>query len=308
MLVALLLVEALAPRALAQQEQQAQAQQTQGPQQQRTGGIEAITVTAQRREQLLQETPVAVTAFSAGDLEALSINSSQQIAAFTPGLVISKASNSNGLMALFGRGVGQADNNPMVDNKVGLYIDGAYSANGIASMFDLIDIERVEVLRGPQGTLFGRNTIGGSINIISKKPTNEFGFRIKGILGENNQREVRGTVNFPGGSRKGPGAAVLHARAARRLLQERGAGLAGSRLRLPAPGLLRGRLRVRRNLTQGSGRPCMNVPDLLASASTARRSGGLEASSTGLGCSICRSVVPRWSIPKACCAPATACA
>jgi iron complex outermembrane receptor protein len=193
----LALVSPLVPSALAQQPQQDQAQQQQQTQERRTAGIEAITVTAQRREQLLQETPVAVTAFSADELESLSIDSSQDIAAFTPGLVTSKASNSAGLMALFGRGVGNADNHPMVDTKVGLYIDGAYASNGNSAMFDLLDVERIEVLRGPQGTLYGRNTIGGAINIISKKPTNEFGFKLKGTVGEHNQREFRGTVNVP---------------------------------------------------------------------------------------------------------------
>jgi iron complex outermembrane receptor protein len=190
---ALALVALPVPGALAQQ----QAQQPTQTGQARTSGIEAITVTAQRREQLLQETPVAVTAFSTEDLESLSINSTERIAAFTPGLVISKASNSNGMMSLFGRGVGNADNSPLVDNKVGLYVDGAYSPSGLSSMFDLMDIERIEVLRGPQGTLYGRNTIGGAINIISRKPTNEFGFKVKGILGHDNKQALRGTVNFP---------------------------------------------------------------------------------------------------------------
>jgi iron complex outermembrane receptor protein len=189
---------ALAWLAGATPEATAQEQQTEPrAQQRRTSGIEAITVTAQRREQLLQETPVAVTAFSGADLTTLSIEGSQDIAAFTPGLVVSKASNSQGLMALFGRGVGAADNHPMVDSKVGFYIDGAYQGVGNGASFDLMDIERVEVLRGPQGTLYGRNTIAGAINVIPKKPTSEFGFKLKGSVGDFNRRELTGVVNFP---------------------------------------------------------------------------------------------------------------
>jgi iron complex outermembrane receptor protein len=85
----------------------------------------------------------------------------------------------------------------MVDTKVGLYVDGAYHTSGNGAMFDLFDIERVEVLRGPQGTLYGRNTVGGAINIVTKRPTNEFGARLVGALGTYDQRDIRGTVNVP---------------------------------------------------------------------------------------------------------------
>ena len=162
-----------------------------------SGGIEEITVTAQKREQLLQDTPIAVTAFTAEDLESFSINSSQGLGDFTPGFSISKASNTSGQMSMFGRGVGRADNHPMVDMRVGMYIDGAYSGTGNGSWFELLDIERIEILRGPQGTLFGRNTIGGAVNIITKKPTDEFGMRFKLRAGQHSQRDAIVQANIP---------------------------------------------------------------------------------------------------------------
>jgi iron complex outermembrane receptor protein len=173
-----------------------------GPQQgaqqtQRTGGIETMTITAEKRESPLQETPVAVSAFSGAQLQTLSIETSQDIAVFTPGLVSSKASNTNNSLALFGRGVGAADNNPLVDPKVGLYVDGAYNSQGHGSMFNLFDIERVEVLRGPQGTLYGRNTTGGAINIITRKPGPEFGYKASALVGSYGQLDVKGTLNVP---------------------------------------------------------------------------------------------------------------
>jgi len=163
----------------------------------RSAGIEGITVTAQKLARLLQATPISVTAFTSEDLASFSIVSTRGIADFTPGLSISKASNTSSQMAIFGRGVGRADNHPMVDMRTGMYIDGVYSGTGNASFFDLLDIERIEILRGPQGTLFGRNTIGGAVIVNPKKPTSDFEGRVKVRLGDYGRRDVSATLNVP---------------------------------------------------------------------------------------------------------------
>ena len=98
---------------------------------------------------------------------------------------------------VFVRGMGQADFIIVEDPAVGLYLDGVFMGRMVGQASDLVDVERIEVLRGPQGTLFGRNTIGGAINIVSKKPDDEFGASIKLAAGEDGHIEARGTVNVP---------------------------------------------------------------------------------------------------------------
>jgi iron complex outermembrane receptor protein len=163
----------------------------------RTAGIEAITVTAEKREALLQETPIAISAFTTTDIQAFSFEQTDDIGTYTPGIQMDNSTTQHGQVAFYGRGAGSADNHSMVEQTVGMYIDGAYSGTGNAALFSLLDIERIEVLRGPQGTLFGRNTIGGAINIISRKPQPEFGAKAKVALGTYDKREFYGTVNVP---------------------------------------------------------------------------------------------------------------
>jgi iron complex outermembrane receptor protein len=97
--------------------------------------------------------------------------------------------------------MGQNDFNPVEDPAVGIYLDGVYMGRNIGSVFDLVDIERVEVLRGPQGTLFGRNTIGGAVNIVSKTPDDTLSGQVQLSVGDEGYRELGGTLNFPMGER-----------------------------------------------------------------------------------------------------------
>ncbi|MCK5424542.1 MAG: TonB-dependent receptor, partial [Emcibacter sp.] len=135
--------------------------------------LEEITVTARKREESLQSTPIAISAFSGDSLEYRGVTNVGEIAQFTPNLSFQNnpsfggASNS---AAIYIRGVGQKEFLPTVDPGVGLYVDGVYIARSVGGILDLVDVERVEVLKGPQGTLFGRNTIGGAISITTKKP------------------------------------------------------------------------------------------------------------------------------------------
>ena len=102
---------------------------------------------------------------------------------------------SNNNVSVYIRGVGQTDHVPTTDAGVGLYVDGNYLARSVGSVLDLIDIERVEVLRGPQGTLFGRNTIGGAVNIHTVKPHEEFEVKLRGKVGSDDRMDLTAKVN-----------------------------------------------------------------------------------------------------------------
>ena len=136
---------------------------------QSTNEIEELVVTAEKREQSLQDVPVAVSAFTDERRELVGINSVQDLTNFTPGL---SYSTNNDRIAL--RGIGRFSNNRSVEGGVALYNDGAYTSSVTAFAQSTLFIERTEALRGPQGTLYGKNAIGGALNIISKRPTDEF--------------------------------------------------------------------------------------------------------------------------------------
>lgn len=159
------------------------------------GGIDEIVVTAQKREQRLQETPIAITALTGEGLEAASVGNVQEFGRLAPNvkLDVNRAGTQSG-GPIYIRGVGQSDGLPGADPGVGVYVDGVYLGRSTGSMFDLVDIERVEVLRGPQGTLYGKNTIGGAINIISAEPTNEHHARVS--VGAGNYGRLDGRVMF----------------------------------------------------------------------------------------------------------------
>jgi iron complex outermembrane receptor protein len=135
--------------------------------------LEEVVVTARRREEGLQEAPLAVSAYSGESLEYRGVERLDQVAKFVPGLTLENnpsfggASNS---AAIYLRGVGQKEFLPTTEPGVGLYVDGVYVARSVGAILDLVDVERLEVLRGPQGTLFGRNTIGGAIALETVKP------------------------------------------------------------------------------------------------------------------------------------------
>ncbi|MBH5323473.1 TonB-dependent receptor [Aurantiacibacter sediminis] len=160
-----------------------------------------IIVTAQRREQSLQEVPIAVTAVSGEELAARSAIDVSDIAQFTPSVTIQGASRSSGggtNAAIFVRGIGQDEFLITFDPGVGIYIDGIYLGRTTGSILDLADLERIEVLRGPQGTLFGRNSVGGAIQIVSRKPELGVveGFGSIGIR-EDDGFDISGALNVP---------------------------------------------------------------------------------------------------------------
>lgn len=157
-----------------------------------------IVVTARKREEKLQDTPIAISAFSSDGLAARGVQATDSLATITPNLTLQNnpafggAANS---AAIYIRGIGQQDFVPTVDPGVGVYVDGVYVARSVGSILDLVDFERIEVLRGPQGTLFGRNTIGGAISITTKAPTARTEGKISATYGTDNQVTLKGTVN-----------------------------------------------------------------------------------------------------------------
>lgn len=159
-----------------------------------------IVVTARKREESLQDTPISITAFSEGALQARGIQSTDGLAQLTPNMTLqnnpsfSGASNS---ASIYIRGVGQQDFVPTVEPGVGVYVDGVYVARSVGAILDLVDFERVEVLRGPQGTLFGRNTIGGAISITTKAPDDQFAASGSATYGTDNLTVFKANANLP---------------------------------------------------------------------------------------------------------------
>jgi iron complex outermembrane recepter protein len=161
--------------------------------------ISEVVVTARKREENLQNTPIAISAYSAADIESRALDNLSQIAASTPSLAIAPAPQSGnpGASSVFLRGVGQLDFTLFTDPGVGIYLDGVYIARSIGSMLDFVDIQRIEVLRGPQGTLFGRNTIGGAVNVISAPPSHELGGSAILTTGKFDRIQFQGNVSIP---------------------------------------------------------------------------------------------------------------
>ncbi|WP_343045270.1 TonB-dependent receptor [Parasphingopyxis algicola] len=157
----------------------AQAQATEQPQAE-TGQVGTIVVTARRREESLQDTPVAVSALSAAELENRQIETLTEVYRYVPNVQFSTAaSGTTGASSVFVRGIGQIDFITTAEPGVGVYLDGVYLARVTGAALDLADVERVEVLRGPQGTLFGRNTIGGAVNVVTRTPREAFEGRLE---------------------------------------------------------------------------------------------------------------------------------
>ena len=162
--------------------------------------LEEIVVTAQKRAESLQDTPIAITALSARTLSDKGIQDISQIAKVTPNLVFDTTSPISGLSsgaAVFIRGIGNTDFSLTTDPGVGTYVDGMYVSRSVGGVLDVLDVERIEVLRGPQGTLFGRNTIGGALSITSRAPTEELSGSVSATVGVDGRFNFRGTLDVP---------------------------------------------------------------------------------------------------------------
>lgn len=158
--------------------------------------IEEIVVTARKREEFLEDTPIAITALSAASLENSNITTIDQIQELSPNLTIQTgAGNQSAQISI--RGVGTPGVGIAFDPGVGLYIDGVFLPRAQASIFDVVDVESVQVLRGPQGTLFGKNTVGGAVSITTIKPRDELGALISVRPGNLGAIRTRVSLDIP---------------------------------------------------------------------------------------------------------------
>jgi iron complex outermembrane receptor protein len=162
--------------------------------------LEEVVVTARKREESLMDTPISISAFPAAELEAMRLDTVDEIGSFVPNMTFSQGGGTTGVASIsniFIRGIGQVDHTPTTEPGVGLYLDDVYISQTMGSVIKLVDIESVQVLRGPQGTLFGRNTIGGAVLVNSKKPSNEFYGNMEVTVGEYDRIDVNSTFNVP---------------------------------------------------------------------------------------------------------------
>lgn len=177
------------------------------------GALEEIIITAQRREENLQESPISITALNSRMLKEIRATDVEGISDYTPGLLITPTVGGSVNASINIRGAANRNNNLSRDNSVGMYLNGVPIAKTSGAIFDAVDIERMEVLRGPQGTLYGKNTIGGAINIITRKPSGELQGTLQAGLGNENLRELRGALDLPGFGLIGEGLGEIRARA-----------------------------------------------------------------------------------------------
>ncbi|MEO6170595.1 MAG: TonB-dependent receptor [Lysobacter sp.] len=182
------------PLAFAQEPAAADADKTT---QRSTTTLESVTVTARKREETLQEVPVAVTAFTAETIDKLNIQDLGDLSAQVPNLTIYAARGSTSTATAYIRGIGQADPLWGVDPGVGIYLDDVYIARPQGALLDVFDVSRIEVLRGPQGTLYGKNTIGGAIKYIGRELPKEVSGNAQVTIGNYNQLDVKAAIGGP---------------------------------------------------------------------------------------------------------------
>ena len=158
--------------------------------------LQEVTVTAQFREQSVQDTPLSITAISGDILESRSQTNLSEVANQAPNVTLKPQGAAFGpSLGASIRGVGQFDFNPALEPGVGLYVDDVYYATLTGSILDLLDLDRVEILRGPQGTLAGKNSIGGAVKLFSKKPSGEGGY-LSATYGSRDRVDLRGSADF----------------------------------------------------------------------------------------------------------------
>jgi iron complex outermembrane receptor protein len=162
--------------------------------------LESIVVTARRRVESLQDTPVAVTALSADALEQRQIVATTDLDKVAPNLQFHSygtLTGNNSAAQVFIRGIGQTDATPAVDPGVGVYIDDVYMGRSVGGAMDFRDIASVQIVRGPQGTLFGRNTIGGAVLLTTNAPGEDAGSSLRLGVGDDGLAELFGAFDVP---------------------------------------------------------------------------------------------------------------
>ena len=164
---------------------------------QNTLALEEIIVTARKREESIQDVPVSVTALSAAELQRSSLRDLRDITAYVPNLLVNKVTALQGGASIAIRGVSYQEIDKSLDPGIGVLLDEVYLGTNAGQILENFDLERLEVLRGPQGTLFGKNTIGGAIAVFRTAPTKELGGKVQGTVGDFNREDIRGLLNLP---------------------------------------------------------------------------------------------------------------
>ncbi|MFC4699733.1 TonB-dependent receptor [Glaciecola siphonariae] len=159
--------------------------------------LEVIEVTARRTVESLQEVPVAVTSISAADLQNRGISVLTEVQQFSPNTTLQTSRGTNSTLTAFIRGVGQQDPLWGYEPGVGIYVDDVYIARPQGAVLDLLNVQRVEVLRGPQGTLYGKNTIGGAVKYVTKEMSGDAQFNAQATIGSYSQRDIMVTGQMP---------------------------------------------------------------------------------------------------------------
>ena len=165
-----------------------------------TGTLEEIVVTAEKRTENVQEVPIAITAFSQTDLREKGVTDIHGLSMLTPNVNLDAGapfSGSNSVLSASIRGIGQDDFAFNLDPGVGVYVDGVYLARTVGANQNLLDVERIEILNGPQGTLFGRNTIGGAISIVTRTPGDQLALQAQVTGGSYNRRDISLMADIP---------------------------------------------------------------------------------------------------------------
>lgn len=162
--------------------------------------LEEILVTARKIEESLQITPISITAITAAALAERDLGDISGVADMSPNVNFSyggTTSGSSSAAVVYIRGVGQNDFTPVTDPGVGIYIDGVYLARTVGAVLEALDLERIEILKGPQGTVFGRNTLGGAISLITRDPGDTLNGKLRFTVGEDNRYELGGSLDIP---------------------------------------------------------------------------------------------------------------
>ena len=160
-------------------------------------GFGDIVVTAQKREESLQVVPIAVSAISSDQLDGMSVTSLQSLQNSVPNVQIDNFANTPNNAVFTIRGIGVIEPDPYAGNTVSIVVDGVPQFFSMGALLDTYDMDRVEILRGPQGTLFGANTTGGVVNVVTKRPTGEFGGYLRGMVGNWSRFDVNGAIEMP---------------------------------------------------------------------------------------------------------------
>lgn len=160
-------------------------------------GLEEVVVTAQKREQSLQDAPIAIAAFDANALEQKGVSNIEDLGTSVPNVKITRSPSNTTAATIAIRG--SATINPAItwEPTVGIYLDGVFIGKNVGGIFDIAELERVEMLRGPQGTLYGKNTLGGAVNLITSKPTGEFGGKVRVGFGNYQLKTGYATIDTP---------------------------------------------------------------------------------------------------------------